>query len=79
MEKKILTKIRLRSDGTWEHVYDDGSTDQEFYQLDMHSLAHIQKHRNQLYTMAEDYLDLAVEASQYKDAKQVIDYIRRLK
>ena len=79
MEKKTLMKIRLRSDGSWEHVYNDGSTDQEFYQLDLHSLAHLQKHREQLFTMAEDYLELAVEASEYKDAKQVIDYIRGLK
>jgi len=79
MDKKILMKIRLRKDGTWEHVYDDGSTDQEFYQLDMHSLAHLQKHRDQLFTMAQDYLDQAVETSGYKDAKEVIDYIKGLK
>jgi len=29
--------------------------------------------------MASDYLDQAVEASGYRDAKQVIDYIRGLK
>lgn len=79
MNKKILMKIRLRADGTWEHVYDDNSVDQEFHQLDANSLVHLQKHKEQMFSMAQDYLDLAVEASGYKDAKEVIDYIRGLK
>lgn len=40
-DKKILMKIRLRPDGTWEHVYDDGSVDQEFYQMTPYELANI--------------------------------------
>lgn len=79
MDKKVLLKIRLRPDGTWEHVYDDNSVDQEFYQLNIKSLAHLQKHKEQMFSMAEEYLNLAVEASEYKQAKEVIDYIRRLK
>ena len=74
MDKKILLKIRLRSDGQWEHVYDDGSVDQEFYQLDFASLARLQ--RDRLSEIASEYLEDAVEASGYKDAKNVIDYIR---
>jgi hypothetical protein len=35
--------------------------------------------RKKLSEMASDYLEQAVEASGYKDAKQVIDYIRGLK
>jgi hypothetical protein len=34
--------------------------------------------RKKLSEMASDYLDQAVEASDYKDAKLVIDHIRRL-
>ena len=62
MRKRILMKIRLRQDGTWENVYDD-----------------FESERNKLSEMASDYLDQAVEASGYRDAKQVIDYIRGLK
>jgi hypothetical protein len=72
MNKKILMKIRLRPDGSWEHVYDDGSTDQEFYELNAHSLAALQKNRETLYDMANDYLELAVEASDCRDAKEVL-------
>lgn len=59
MNKKILMKIRLLPDGTWEHVYED---------ID-----------DRLSEIASEYLDEAVEASGYKDAKEVIDYIKGLK
>lgn len=55
-------KIRLRKDGTWEHVYEDNPSEQEY-----------------LVDIASDYLEQAVEASRYKDAKRVIDHIRGLK
>jgi len=64
-------KIRLRQDGTWENVYDDEST-----QLSNKTMIKMQ---NALSELAADYLDQAVEASGYRDAKQVIDYIRGLK
>ena len=75
-DKKVLMKIRLRPDGQWEHVYDDGSVDQEFYELNADSLAYLHKSRETLYEMANDYLEIAVEASGYKDAKEVLNYIR---
>ena len=59
MNKKILMKIRLLPDGTWEHVYED---------ID-----------DRLSEIASEYLDEAVEASGYKDAKEVINHIRGLK
>lgn len=68
-------KIRLRSDGTWEHVYNDGSTDQEFYELNIVELARIQ--REKLFEQAQVYLEEAVEKSGYKDAKEVIANIQR--
>jgi hypothetical protein len=70
-------KIRLRKDGTWENVYDDNSSDQEFTHLSNEMLVKMQS--KQLSEIASDYLDQAVEASGYRDAKQVIDYIRGLK
>jgi hypothetical protein len=75
MSKKILMKIRLKQDGTWEHVYNDGSVDQEFYELNIVELARIQ--REKLFEQSQDYLEQAVEVSGYKDAKEVIEYIRR--
>jgi hypothetical protein len=69
-------KIRLRKDGTWENVYDDGSSDQEFAELSNEMLIKMQSKR--LTEIATDYLEQAVEASGYKDAKMVIDHIRGL-
>ena len=70
-------KIRLRQDGTWEHVYQDGSVDQEFYELNIVELAKLQ--REKYLNQSQDYLEQAVEISGYKDAIEVIDYIRKLK
>ena len=74
--KHIIMKIRLRKDGTWENVYDDGSSDQEFAELSNEMLIKMQSKR--LTEIASDYLEQAVEASGYKDAKMVIDHIRGL-
>ena len=73
---KHIWKIRLRQDGTWENVYDDGSSDQEFAELSNEMLIKMQSKR--LTEIASDYLEQAVEASGYKDAKMVIDHIRGL-
>ena len=68
---KHIMKIRLRADGTWENVYDEEST-----QLSNKSMIKMQ---NALSELAADYLEQAVEASGYRDAKEVINYIRGLK
>ena len=73
---KHIRKIRLRKDGTWENVYDDGSSDQEFTELSNEMLIKMQSKR--LQEIASDYLEQAVEASGYRDAKLVIDHIRGL-
>ena len=78
MNKKVLMKIRLRADGQWEHVYNDGSADQEFYECNISELARLQKERETLFNQSQDYLEQAVEISGYKDAKKVIDYIRKM-
>jgi hypothetical protein len=77
MEKKVLMKIRLRQDGKWEHVYQDGSVDQEFYEMNIVELAKLQ--REKYLNQSQDYVEQAVEISGYKDAIEVIDYIRKLK
>jgi protein-arginine kinase activator protein McsA len=77
MNKKILMKIRLRQDGTWEHVYQDGSVDQEFYELNIVELARLQ--REKYLNQSQEYVEQAVEISGYKDAIEVIDHIRKLK
>jgi len=75
MSKKILMKIRLRPDGSWVHVYNDGSVDQEFYELNIVELARMQ--REKLLDQSQDYLEQAVELSGYRDAKEVIAHIQR--
>lgn len=77
MDKKVLLKIRLKPDGNWEHVYTDGSVDQEFYELNLVELAKMQ--RAKYVNQSLDYVEQAVEISGYKDAIEVIDYIRKLK
>lgn len=57
-------KIRLRKDGTWENIYDDNSSDDRLNQA------------KKLSEMASDYLDQAVEASGYRDAKEVLAHIK---
>ena len=74
---KHIMKIRLRSDGTWENVYQDGSSDQGWADLTPNMLAKM--HSRKYNEITSDYLELAVEASKYRDAKQVIDYIRGLR
>jgi len=59
---KYIMKIRLRPDGTWEHVYED-----------------FEDTSKRLSEKASAYLEEAVEASGYRDAKEVINYIRGLK
>lgn len=71
---KHIMKIRLRKDGTWENVYDDGSSDQEFTHLSPQMLVKMQS--KQLTEIASDYLEQAVEASGYKDAKEILSYIK---
>ena len=56
---KHIMKIRLRPDGTWEHVYEDIE--------------------DKLSKIASEFLEEAVEASGYRDAKEVIEHIKGLK
>ena len=62
MEPRHLLKIRLKQDGTWEHVYSD-------------PIPEIATHRYQTMTR-DEILEEAVELSHYKDAKELIAYIK---
>ena len=71
---KHIMKIRLRKDGTWENVYDDNSSDQEFTHLSNEMLIKMQSKK--LSEITSDYLEQAVEASGYRDAKEILAYIK---
>jgi hypothetical protein len=79
MNKKLI-KIRMRSDGQWEHVYSDGSVDQEFYQCNGEDLAALYKHErfkkmqeyNSLVDLKEQIIEKALEFSDYEESKVVL-------
>ena len=85
MDKKILMKIRLRPDGTWEHVYSDGSTDQEFYQTTPNELANLKNMRESklqqyhaLNDLADQLVEMALDLSEMREAKSVLNHIMRM-
>ena len=71
---KHIMKIRLRKDGTWENIYDDNSSDQEFTYLSNEMLIKMQSKKHS--EIASDYLEQAVDASGYRDAKEILTYIK---
>lgn len=86
MEPKKLLKIRLRDDGTWEHVYEKG----EWQELDAFLLAELYRQRTQnekphmsrrerIQKSAEDYIEEALELSDYEESKIVLSHIMNLK
>jgi len=81
MEPKKLLKIRLREDGTWEHVYEENV----FYELDAFLMAELHKkkptmsRRERIQKSAEDYIEEALELSDYEESKIVLSHIMNLK
>ena len=80
MEPKKLLKIRLREDGTWEHIYEKDV----FYDLDAFLMAELQKQthmsrRERMQKKAEDYIEEALELSDYEESKIVLSHIMNLK
>jgi hypothetical protein len=80
MEPKKLLKLRLREDGTWEHVYEKDV----FYELDAFLMAELQKQtrmsrRERMQKKAEDYIEEALELSDYEESKIVLSHIMNLK
>lgn len=80
MEPKKLLKIRLRQDGTWEHIYED-----EFVPIDPFLMAELYKtktrmsRRERIQKSAEDYIEEALELSDYEESKIVLSHIMNLK
>lgn len=81
MEPKKLLKLRLREDGTWEHVYEKDV----FYELDAFLMAELYKQkthmsrRERIQKSAEDYIEEALELSDYEESKIVLSHIMSLK
>ena len=80
MEPKKLLKIRLREDGTWEHIYEENV----FYELDAFLMAELHKQtrmsrRERMQKKAEDYIEEALELSDYEESKIVLSHIMNLK
>lgn len=81
MEPKKLLKIRLRDDGTWEHVYEKDV----FEELDAFLLAELYRQkthmsrRERIQKSAEDYIEEALELSDYEESKIVLSHIMSLK
>jgi hypothetical protein len=82
MEPKKLLKIRLKEDGTWEHVYEQQND--IFQELDAFLLNELQKQtrmsrRERMQKKAEDYIEEALEVSDYEESKIVLSHIMNLK
>jgi hypothetical protein len=65
MNKKVVWKIRLRPDGTWENVYEDDS-------VKINRL----KEYNLLLQFKDELIDLAMEARGFDEANEVINRIK---
>ena len=80
MEPKKLLKLRLREDGTWEHVYEKDV----FYELDAFLMDELHKQtrmnrRERILKKAEDYIEEALAMSDYEESKIVLSHVMSLK
>ena len=83
MNKKVVWKIRLRPDGTWENVYGEPDT---FYEMDGHGLARYTQEKrmldaklreyNELQELKDELIDLAMQARGFDEANEVINRIK---
>lgn len=81
MEPKKILKIRLMPDGTWQNIY---ANDDAFQELDAFLMAELQKQtrmsrRERIQKSAEDYIEEALELSDYEESKIVLSHIMNLK
>mgnify|MGYP000045834245 CR=1 FL=1 len=80
MEPKKILKIRLMPDGTWQNIY---ATDDAFQQLDDFLLAELYRQQRQLAVneyaglvdQQMDYIEQALEFSDYEESKNVLSNI----
>ena len=64
MNKKVIWKIRMKPDGTWENVYDDS------YKINR------LKEYNMLQEFKDELIDLAMQARGLDEANEVINRIK---
>ena len=81
MNDKDIWKIRLRPDGTWENVYRS-----DFYELDTDGLIAMSRGDfkdptkelvAELEAMRDNYIEQALECGDLKEAKEVIEWIKK--
>ena len=83
MNKKIM-KIRLRKDGTWENIYEDGTPAEQFYELNPESLADMytqQRTRKlQEYMILQEIKDNIIEdVIEHRGMPEATEVINRIK
>lgn len=83
MAKKII-KIRLRQDGTWENVYEDGTPADEFYQLNPQGLANMytemRNRKMQEYMLLQDIKEALIEdVIDHRGMPEAIEVLARIK
>ena len=81
MEPKKILKIRLMPDGTWQNIY---ANDDPFQELDAFLLAELHKQtrmsrRERIQKDVEEYIEEALELSDYEESKIVLSHIMNLK
>lgn len=76
MEPKKILKIRLRPDGTWENVYEyeSESVDDVVRELEYKMTQYARL--NDLYN---EYIESALEYSNYEESKDVLSRIMQMK
>jgi len=74
MEPKKILKIRLRPDGTWENVYESDSVDDIVQELEYKMAQYAALH-----DLQSDYIEHALELSDYEESKVVLSHIMQKK
>ena len=80
MEPKKILSIRLMPDGSWQNIY---ANDDTFYQLDDFLLAKLYRQQRQLAVkeyaglvdQQMDFIEQALEHSNYEESKDVLSHI----
>ena len=76
MEPKKILKIRLRPDGTWENVYEyySESVDDVVKELEYKMAQYAALH-----DLQSEYIESALELSDYEESKNVLSHIMQMK
>lgn len=81
MEPKKILKIRLRPDGTWENVYEYGydSEDSESVEDVVKELEYKMAQYAALQDLHSEFIESALEYSNYEESKDVLSRIMQMK